>query len=202
MPIKLFASALIAALLLTGTAVPVSLTPGQGAQSPQPRAEAAAVTTLTEAEAIAIALAHAKLNESEITELRAHLDRDDRIPHWDIRWRSGDWEYDYDVHPETGLILEWEKDYETARKPPASQPPATEAPGTEPDYLTREEALAIALAHAGLTEGRISRLERELDRDDGRPEWDIEFTCDGYEYSYEIHAETGAILDWEKEWDD
>ena len=68
--------------------------------------------------------------------------------------------------------------------------------------LTAEEALDIALTHAGLTEAQIHRLERELDRDRRGPEWDIDFTCDGFEYSYEIHAETGAILNWEKEWDD
>ena len=52
------------------------------------------------------------------------------------------------------------------------------------------------------TVAQIHRLERELDRDRRGPEWDIDFTCDGFEYSYEIHAETGAILNWEKEWDD
>lgn len=200
MPIKLFASALIAALLLTGTAFPVSQPPGQGAQSPQPQETLAAATTLTEAEAIAIALAHAELSEAEITELRAHWDRDDRLPHWDIRWRSGDWEYDYDVDPETGAILEWDRDYEPVGR--IQEPPVTQPPAAESAYLTQEEALDIALSHAGLTGDKISRLERSFDRDDGRPEWDIEFTCDGYEYSYEIHAKTGAILDWEKEWDD
>jgi uncharacterized membrane protein YkoI len=68
--------------------------------------------------------------------------------------------------------------------------------------LTADEALAIALNHAGLTESRIRRLERELDREKGRSEWDIEFICDGFEYSYEIHAETGAILDWDQDRDD
>ena len=112
MPVKLFASAVIAALLLTGTALPVSLTSGQGAQLPQPR--------------------------------------------------------------ETGT--------ETA--------------------LTAEEALEIALNHAGLTKAQIRPPEWDFDRDKGRPEWEIEFVCDGYEYSYEIHAETGTVLDWEKERDD
>ena len=112
MPVKLFASAVIAALLLTGTALPVSFTSGQGAQLPQPR--------------------------------------------------------------ETGM--------KTA--------------------LTADEALEIALKHAGLTRAQISRLERELDWDENRPEWDIEFTGNGFEYSYEIHAESGSVLEWDKEWDD
>ena len=212
MPIKLIASVVIAALLMTGTAIPVSQAPGQGAQLPQPAASEApaAATTLTEAEAIATALIHAGLKMTEVSDLRAWMDQDERVPHWEVQWRSGDWEYDYDIHPETGKVLEWEKDYEPVRKakepaatqPPKTQPPAAEEPKTEPTYLTGEKALAVALSHSGLTRAQISRLEQDFDRDDGRPEWDIEFTCDGFEYSYEIHAETGKILDWEKEWDD
>lgn len=68
--------------------------------------------------------------------------------------------------------------------------------------LTAEEALTIALNHAGLTQDQIRRLERERDWDRGRPEWDIEFVSGNYEYSYEIHAETGVILEWDRERED
>ena len=68
--------------------------------------------------------------------------------------------------------------------------------------LTAEEALTIALNHAGLTQDQIRRLERERDWDHGRPEWDIEFVSGNYEYSYEIHAETGVILEWDRERED
>ena len=68
--------------------------------------------------------------------------------------------------------------------------------------LTAEEALTIALNHAGLTRDQIRRLERERDWDHGRPEWDIEFVSGNYEYSYEIHAETGVILEWDRERED
>ena len=112
MPIKLFASALIAALLLTGTAFPVSQPPGQGAQSPQPQETPAAATTLTEAEAIAIALTHAELSDAEITELRAHRDRDDGRPEWDIEFTCDGYEYSYEIHAETGAILYWEKEWD------------------------------------------------------------------------------------------
>lgn len=193
---KLIASTLIAALLLTGTAAAVSVSPGQGMQL-QRQNIAAESTILTEAQAVAIAIEHAGLSEGEITDLRVLLDRDDRIAHWDIRFRSGDWEYDYEIHSETGLILEWDKELEPVRK--TQDPPASEAPQSGSAYLTGDEALDIALNHAGLTKAQISRLEREFDRDDGRPEWDIEFVRDGWEYSYEIHAETGAILEWDRE---
>ena len=66
-------------------------------------------------------------------------------------------------------------------------------------YLTADEALAVALNHAGMERSQIRRLEREFDRDGGHSAWDIEFSCGGFEYSCEIHAESGAVREWERE---
>lgn len=68
--------------------------------------------------------------------------------------------------------------------------------------ITKEEAEAIALAHAGLTADQVRFDHTEYDGDDRYPEYEIEFYCDGWEYQYEVHAETGEILQSEKEWDD
>lgn len=68
--------------------------------------------------------------------------------------------------------------------------------------ITKEEAEAIALAHAGLAKEQVVFDHTEYDGDDRYPEYEIEFYCDGWEYQYEVHAETGEILRNEKEWDD
>ena len=65
-----------------------------------------------------------------------------------------------------------------------------------------EEAKAIALKHAGLTESQVSRLKAEKDRDDGVVKYEVEFEKDRVEYDYEINAETGKILKAEKDYDD
>ena len=44
--------------------------------------------------------------------------------------------------------------------------------------------------------------ECELDRDDGRTVYEIEFKSGRYEYSYEIDAVSGTVLDSEKDRDD
>ena len=67
--------------------------------------------------------------------------------------------------------------------------------------LTQEEAKAIALKHAGLTASQVKGLRAEYDAERGGPEWEVEFYAEGMEYDYEIHAETGKILSWDKEWD-
>lgn len=106
---KLIASTLIAALLLTGTAAAVSVSPGQGVQL-QRQNIAAESTILTEAQAVAIAIEHAGLSEGEITDLRVLLDRDDGRPEWDIEFVRDVWEYSYEIHAETGAILEWDRE--------------------------------------------------------------------------------------------
>ena len=62
--------------------------------------------------------------------------------------------------------------------------------------LTLEEAKAKALAHAGLKADQVTFTEAELDWDDGKQVYDIEFyTADFKEYDYEIDAKTGEVLE-------
>ena len=188
---KPIATAVIAALLMTGTLSPGAPASGQGAQLPE--SMVAAATPLTEAEAIAAALDHASLTESEVSDIRAHVERDDRRTHWEVRWRSGDWVYDFDIDPDTGAILEWDRDHEPA---PKTNEPTERAPAQE---LTREEAQAIALAHAGFTADQVTGLRTHRDHDDRTPTYEIEFRVGRTEYEYELHAETGRILDFDRD---
>ena len=198
MHIKLVASSVIAALLMTGTAAAVSPASGQGAQL-QPTIVAAA-TPITEAEAIAAALDHAKLTEAETENLLVRMDRDDRRDHWEVQWRSGDVEYDYDIDPDTGAVLDWDRDFEPQRKAaPAAQTHSPTQPAAPAAQLSEDEALAIALDHAGFTAEEVTGLRIRLDTDDRTPDYEIEFRRGRLEYEYEIHAETGAILDRDRD---
>ncbi len=68
--------------------------------------------------------------------------------------------------------------------------------------ISREQAKTIALQHAGLTDATVRRAEAERDVERGVLVYEVEFDHNGYEYSYDIHAETGEILRYEKERDD
>ena len=166
---------------------------------------------ITREEAIAIALADAGLTEEQVVHRRAEFDYENGQPVYEVEFYSGDREYDYDIHAVTGQILFREAEPERTSKPaedaaPASavpvttEPPATEAP--QSDRISKEKAISIALADAGFSESQVSRLKAEFDYDDGRPEYEVEFRKDGWEYSYDIHAETGKILSKDKDWDD
>lgn len=206
MKIRLFAALVIALLslsLLTGC-----VTGNAQALEPtaSPPATEAAPKLLTKEEAEAIAFAHALVEAGTVSRLRTEFGYDDGVPEYDIEFDSGDWEYDYEIHAETGAVLRFKTEpagRPAPTEPPApkaTEPPATEAPKAE--RLTKEEARDIALKHAGLGKDQVSRLKVEFDYDDGVPTYDVEFVCNGWEYDYEIHAESGAIRAWDKDRDD
>lgn len=85
---------------------------------------------------------------------------------------------------------------------PAPKPaPAKKQPAVAKE-LSRDEAINIALNHAGLTRSQVVFDDVELDYDDGRKKWEIEFDHGNWEYEYDIDAANGSILDFEKEYDD
>lgn len=89
--------------------------------------------------------------------------------------------------------------------PPApveTAPAETAAPAvTEAvkEQLTAEEAQSIALQHAGFTADQMKYLRAEYEIDDRIPQYDVEFHEGHWEYEYEIHAETGQILSFDKD---
>lgn len=76
--------------------------------------------------------------------------------------------------------------------------------GTASDkaYIGMEKAGEIALEHAGVSASDIKEIERELDFDDGRLVYEVEFKAKGMEYEYEIDASSGQVLSFDKEKDD
>ncbi len=67
--------------------------------------------------------------------------------------------------------------------------------------LTADEAFAKALEHAGLKKDQVSLMKLEKDREHGAKVYEIKFYQGGMEYEYDVNAETGAIMKFEKDWD-
>ena len=65
--------------------------------------------------------------------------------------------------------------------------------------VTKEEAEAIALEPAGFTADQVSWLHTEYEEDNGVPQYEVDFHQDRWEYEYEIDAETGAILSYDRD---
>ena len=75
----------------------------------------------------------------------------------------------------------------------------TQAPVEQPRMLTEEEARQIALDYLGFTADQVTRLRSQYEIDDGIPQFDIEFYQGDWEYEFEIHAEDGRILSYDKD---
>ena len=69
--------------------------------------------------------------------------------------------------------------------------------------LTKDEALEKALQHVELSKDQVDFVKKvELDYEDGRKVYEVEFIKGGYEYKFDIDANTGAIVNFEKGIDD
>lgn len=85
---------------------------------------------------------------------------------------------------------------------PAAPAPIPQPEPSSPVLLTKEEAEKIALDHAGLSADQVQRLRAELDYEQGKPEYEVDFRVDRWEYDYDIDAQTGDIRSWDKDCDD
>lgn len=82
---------------------------------------------------------------------------------------------------------------EAALRPERGTAPTT---GTA-QLLTKEQAEAIALEHAGFAADQVTYLRTEYEIDDGIHQYEVQFHQGRWEYDYEINAETGAILSYD-----
>ncbi len=82
------------------------------------------------------------------------------------------------------------------------QQPDTEISGGQQmpeDVIGEEAALETAIKEAGVSETDVMNSYVELESDDGIAKYEVEFYADNTEYSFEIDAQTGNILSYEKE---
>ena len=85
---------------------------------------------------------------------------------------------------------------------PATEPKAEPAVPAAPENrqkLSEEQILKIALDYVGFAADQVSRVRTEFEVDDGAPQYDVEFHQGDWEYEFEIHAENGKILSYDKD---
>ncbi len=187
----------------------------QTQQQTQRQTQKPAATAIDQAKAKAIAFAHAGVTENQASLVKAKLDYDDGIQKYEIEFYAGNYEYDYEINAADGSILKHEKELkrqqqtqrqtqQVTQQSSQAQQPVTGSQNQNGSQTTvsREQAKATALSHAGLTENQIREYECELDFDDGVKKYEIDFKSGNYEYSYDINATTGSIIKFEKEYDD
>lgn len=182
-------------------------------------------------QATKVALQNAGFEESDVTLLRGHFDRDDGISTYDIEFRGSDgFDYDYVISANDGTIIEANREMaellsgaqnqqdsgqaqestsgsgssgssSNSGSSASSSGTASQSGGSSQDtnYISADKAQSIALQHAGVSASDATFRKAHLDRDDGIYVYELEFVSGDLEYDYEIHATTGAILDWDRD---
>ena len=153
---------------------------------------------ITEAQAKQIALENAGLAENQVTFVRSNIDYDDGVMEYEVEFYSGNVEYDYDIDAMTGAIRSMDRDCEYYTPAPGNTANTKTAAGGIP----QDQALEIALKHAGVAKENAACIQVKPDVDDGMQQFDVEFRVGMTEYTYDIDANTGRIVDFESDVDD
>ena len=145
----------------------------------------------------AAAFGKASTAKMAYSEVDPELDESPAHYEVEIRSQTGE-EFEYKVDAYTGAILESKREAADGTEVPVVQPSKPAASGD----IGYAKAKSVALNHAGVSESKAYDMEIELDDEDGRLIYEVEFKSGNMEYSYEINAATGAILKHEAELDE
>ena len=159
------------------------------------------------------AFAHAGLDAAQVTMGEVDFDYEDGRMVYELEFYANGAEYEYDIDASTGAVVK--SSQEGGRTQTGSSTGSSGASGNVPSGagsgtaqsgaggtatdIGREDALAAALNHAGVSQDQVYDLEVKREYDDGRLEYEIEFKTGGWEYEYTISAADGAILDYERD---
>ncbi|MBE6648729.1 MAG: hypothetical protein E7614_04320 [Ruminococcaceae bacterium] len=225
--------------------------------------EAIPENIISEDEAKNIALTHAGLTAENVSFKKSKLDKEEGKLVYDIEFLTADKEYEYEIHAESGEIIEFSSDdidnkesadEEKPAKPnenhngntndnkpqnPDFKPEDSEndgdkndryegkneypmnperpnnpeypmnpeypnnseqKPNPRPDsFIGLEKAKKAVLEKAGLSTENVTFTKAKLEKEKGRAEYEIEFTCDGKKYEFSVNALTGEIIEFEVE---
>lgn len=147
-------------------------------------------TDIGEAKARSVALSHAGISESDTSYIYAKKDWDDGRWVYDVEFWADGKEYDYEILASNGTILSYDYDAEYQWNGSSS---------TSGDTISTEKVKSIVTDRAGVS-GTFRELK--LERDDGRTVYEGEMRSGRTEYEFTIDAYTGAVLEWDTDWDD
>lgn len=149
-----------------------------------------------------IALTQAGVNAGDAVFKEREFDFDDGIAVFELEFTAGGIEYDYDIDAQTGKVLKAEHSAADLDDDDNGRGGSQTAASTGSRFISLEKAREIALSHAGVNAANAVFDDKEFDLDDGTPVYELEFAANGREYEYDIHAETGSILEAEQSSDD
>ncbi len=113
--------------------------------------------------------------------------------YYDVEFYSGNKEYDYEIAAKDGSILSVDMDIENYTIPSVGTSDSAK------NYIGIKKAKQTALSKAGLSSSSVHWEKAELDYDDGRAEYELEFHSGHREYECTVDAVSGKVLSFERD---
>ena len=167
------------------------------------------------------ALQRAQVSPENVTRMRCELDWEKGIMVYEVDFDADGYEYEVEVNAKTGEIVKYEReiddDYPRVPAQPVNPPTQPENPPVQPEvtptqpettpvpetpYPDEAAAKQAAFSHAGVAESDVIYCVCEIEHKHGIRIYEIEFSAGGYEYDYDVSAETGEVLRYSREKDD
>lgn len=142
------------------------------------------------------ALNNAGLSSSQVKYTKAKLDYDDGVAVYEIEFYTSSNKYEYEINAKTGKVIS--KDIDPIKNSSGS----SSGGNTDSGYIGVDKAKSIAVNHAGFSVSSVTFSKAKLESDDGRKVYEVEFYKNHMEYEYTINATTGAIIEYDSDYDD
>lgn len=168
-------------------------------------------SSISQEEATTIALEHAGVAKEDAVSLSVQQEYEDGRDIFEVKFSTQDTEYSYDVAQKDGEIINYNYGKTGAALSGDDGSSQTGDGQAQEEQAVQEEidqtqsgiqqaqqeesaaqSQALAVEDAGVTECSIHRVE--LDTEDGRQVYEVEFFAGNTEYDYTIDRETGEIL--------
>ena len=154
-------------------------------------------------EARHIALNDAGEQPDQVTYTKAILDQDSGIPIYEIDFYTDNSNYEYSISAQTGNIRDkditvHQKETSTDSRPQKKTGrSSTQDQENSAEVIGVKKAQSIALAAATLKENQVAFTKANLETEDGKLVYEIEFAKDDQKYEYDVDAYTGVILSYD-----
>ena len=179
----------------SGEAAPA---PAPGAETPAaPTPVAPAPAATGEEAAKNAAFTHAGVSAADASVTKCELDWGDGVQVYEIEFLAGGVEYEYEINAATGAVHSRSVEAFAPSGGRHSEP----QPSPDAALVGLDAAKSAALTHAGCSADEVVFTKAELDYDNGRAVYDIEFRKGWAEYEYKIDAAAGNVLEYDWDWD-
>lgn len=153
--------------------------------------QASSLSYISSIEAINIAVSQSGLIIGDILKTKVEFDVEDGVMVYEVKLKTETTKFKYEINATSGEVVAFETELNDNDE--------EEQDALPENSITEDEALLLALAHAGINEADVLEFEVEYEHEDSVHIYEVEFDTLTTEYEYEINAETGTIVSFDQE---